>query len=238
VTVETAVHPSVDLVAVRAESPLLREGKLAVAIDFPYPAAGDAGSWAGDWNRPTAHASELIPAPGEDRATILRRADASACAVSLVWSAGCALRKGQAEHRFILSAGGAGPLELVCAFSGTALGKLRSVRETRRAAAERWKEFWMSGGAIGLSGSKDPRWRELERRIVLSRYLMAAPSAGSLPPAETGLMGIDFFSNPAIPTHGLQLMTAGDLKRYWRSDHHAELSNGVLSRPAIVIDKP
>jgi len=44
--------------------------------------------------------------------------------------------------------------------------------------------------------------------------------------------------NPATPTPGLQLMTAEDLKRYWRSDHYGELSNGVLSRPSIVIAKP
>jgi hypothetical protein len=44
--------------------------------------------------------------------------------------------------------------------------------------------------------------------------------------------------NPAVATPGLQLITAEDLKRYWRSDHYGKLSKGVLSRPAIVIDKP
>jgi TPR repeat protein len=44
--------------------------------------------------------------------------------------------------------------------------------------------------------------------------------------------------NPAIASPGLQLMTAEDLKRYWRSDHYGALSNGVLSRPAIAIDTP
>jgi hypothetical protein len=44
--------------------------------------------------------------------------------------------------------------------------------------------------------------------------------------------------NPAVATPGLQLITAENLKRYWRSDHYGELSKGVLSRPAIVIDKP
>jgi hypothetical protein len=38
-----------------------------------------------------------------------------------------------------------------------------------------------------LSGSKDPRWFELERRIVLSQYLTAIQDAGENPPAETGL---------------------------------------------------
>ena len=43
--------------------------------------------------------------------------------------------------------------------------------------------------------------------------------------------------NPAIASPGLQLMTAEDLKKYWRSDHYSALSKGVLSRPAIVIDQ-
>lgn len=42
--------------------------------------------------------------------------------------------------------------------------------------------------------------------------------------------------NPAVATPGLQLITAKDLKIFWRSDHYGELSNGVLSRPAFVID--
>ena len=42
--------------------------------------------------------------------------------------------------------------------------------------------------------------------------------------------------NPAVATPGLQLITAEDLKNFWRSDHYGELSKGVLSRPAFVID--
>ena len=38
-----------------------------------------------------------------------------------------------------------------------------------------------------MSGSKDPRWFELERRIVLSQYLTAIQDAGKNPPQETGL---------------------------------------------------
>jgi hypothetical protein len=58
---------------------------------------------------------------------------------------------------------------------------------TQDAAAARWFTFWTDGGAIDLSESADPRWRELERRIVLSQYLTAIQCAGSLPPQETGL---------------------------------------------------
>ncbi|MCU0786462.1 MAG: glycoside hydrolase family 65, partial [Verrucomicrobia bacterium] len=53
--------------------------------------------------------------------------------------------------------------------------------------AQHWPAFWKSGGAIDLSASKDPRWKELERRIVLSQYLTAVNSTGSAPPQESGL---------------------------------------------------
>jgi TPR repeat protein len=43
--------------------------------------------------------------------------------------------------------------------------------------------------------------------------------------------------NPAVATPGLQLITADDLKNFWRSDHYGELSKGVLSRPAFIMDQ-
>jgi hypothetical protein len=42
---------------------------------------------------------------------------------------------------------------------------------------------------------------------------------------------------PGIATPGLQLLTAKDLKHYWRSDHYGAISKDVLSRPAVVIDR-
>ena len=42
--------------------------------------------------------------------------------------------------------------------------------------------------------------------------------------------------NPAVATPGLQLITADNLKDFWRSDHYGEISKGILSRPAFVID--
>jgi hypothetical protein len=80
-------------------------------------------------------------------------------------------------------------LELVCAFSPKTLTakKLPTFVQTKLAAQKNWNNFWQTGGAIDLSGSKDPRWFELERRIVLSQYLTAIQSTGDNPPQETGL---------------------------------------------------
>ena len=76
----------------------------------------------------------------------------------------------------------------MCYFSpGKIAGERLTFAGTKAASAAHWPQFWQSGGAIDLSGSKDPRWKELERRIVLSQYLLAVQEAGSLPPEESGL---------------------------------------------------
>lgn len=44
--------------------------------------------------------------------------------------------------------------------------------------------------------------------------------------------------NPAVATPGLQLITAADLKNFWRSDYYGSRANAVLSRPAFIIEQP
>lgn len=54
-------------------------------------------------------------------------------------------------------------------------------------SAEHWKKFWNEGAAVDFSRCTDPRAKEMERRVVLSQYLLAVNSAGHVPPQETGL---------------------------------------------------
>ena len=207
VAVETCVHPTLDIIAVRIVSTLVRDGKLVLALDFPYPSVNNRLPWIGDWNSPGAHASDLVPREGDNYAHIRRTADSSTYHATLRWAGGCAFspwpesvgRKKESQaaigkHSFMISGGKDGPLEFACNFSDKPLDTLPTVDQTQQAVAEHWKNFWNTGGAIDLSQSKDPRWKELERRIVLSQYQMAAQSAGSWPSAEIGLMGIDAWS--------------------------------------------
>ncbi len=85
-------------------------------------------------------------------------------------------------------------LAFVCAYSTKPLpASLPTFKSTIIACQKQWPAYWKSGGAIDLSGSKDPRWKELERRIVLSQYLMKVNEAGSLPPQESGLVNNGWF---------------------------------------------
>lgn len=108
------------------------------------------------------------------------------------WDGGKALGAGKAED--VLETGkalGAGKAENVpgtgkAKATGKAIGPAGTEKAFEDSRAY-WREFWEKGGVIDLHKSRDGRALELERRIVLSQYLLALQSAGDMPPQETGL---------------------------------------------------
>ena len=61
------------------------------------------------------------------------------------------------------------------------------VPDVYAASSRWWNEYWEEGAAVDFSACIDPRAAELERRVVLSQYLLAVQCAGDTPPQETGL---------------------------------------------------
>jgi len=183
VEVQTCCHPTLDAVAVRIRSPLIGVARLKIELAFAYP---DLAGGYGDWNRPEAHETTMT-LQGSQRADFALTVDADRYHVSLAWLPEGAVTS--ERHQFLLSPAEGASFEFVCAFAQRVPpSSLPSAAETISASTERWPAFWNSGGAIDLSGSTDPRWKELERRIVLSQYLMKVNEAGSLPPQESGLV--------------------------------------------------
>lgn len=182
VVVETAVHPTLDLLAVSIRSPLLDRGTLAVRVDFPYPSPS---MQAADWNQsPLRHQTISIRMP--DAIDVRRTIHANKYFVSLAWQ-DLVTFAGPEPHSFLLR-GSKGRLEFVVSFSPRArVAALPSVKSTFAASKDHWRLFWTQGAAVELAGSKDPRAVELERRVVLSQYLTAVQCSGSTPPQETGL---------------------------------------------------
>jgi hypothetical protein len=184
VEVETLCHPRQDAIAVRVRSPLVASGRLQLRLRFPY---GSSETSATDWTKPDAHTT-AIRVSRPRNATLERRLDADTYRVRLTWAPAGSLAE-EARHDFVVTPKGRGDtLELVAAFSPDGSSEeLPAFGEARRASIEHWQRFWTSGAALDLSGSRDPRWRELERRIVLSQYLTAIQCSGRHPPQETGL---------------------------------------------------
>jgi hypothetical protein len=184
VVVETLCHPRLDAIAVRVVSPLVGRGQIAIRLRFPY---GSGDTTSADWTRPQAHETRLVRSDARS-AALERRLDDDRYHVSLAWAP--AGRLGEvARHDYLLAQRGSGDtLEVAVGFTPTnAPESLPSFDDARRAVREHWRLFWTMGGAVDLSQSRDPRWRELERRIVLSQYLTAIQCAGRYPPQETGL---------------------------------------------------
>ena len=93
-----------------------------------------------------------------------------------------------------LHGGKSNQLSFVCAFAPEPITTPIPLAPTVVSASKSaWPTYWKSGAAVDLSKSKDPRWKELERRIVLSQYLMKVNEAGSLPPQESGLINNGWF---------------------------------------------
>lgn len=186
VVVTTVGHPEKDAVAVRIESEKVADGTVGISLRFPFPSNTEFGS-AADWDSPGRHLTEL--SPGTHMASFHRQLDDTNYDVHVQWDAGAVLRRTQEHCYELIPATDAREISFVVCFDKI-LGNaaVPTFAQTRSASARHWREFWEGGGAIDLSGSSDPRWRELERRVVLSQYVMAVNEAGSLPPQESGLV--------------------------------------------------
>lgn len=176
----TACDSETDTVAFQAESEGLSEG-LAVEIRFPY---GSHGISASDWDSEESHKTQVVETCGGH--TILKRTlDRDVYFVSIMLQ-NCMLEV-TGNHRLTITSRGDGQMAFAVHFTQKKPDKEKCVEKVFEDSRTFWKNFWEKGGIIDLHKSKDPRAMELERRIVLSQYLLAIQSAGNMPPQETGL---------------------------------------------------
>ncbi len=191
VEVITACHSAMDGIGVIVKSDLLKTGQIKIFLDFPYADHGNQAIYVGDFSKEEAHNS-VIERYEKNSAVIFRSMDSSHYYVTLKWRAEANLLSGDtiaSRHRFYLDPSPGDKFEFTCSFSQDNSGiKNISAEDIFADSRAAWKNFWNSGAAIDLSQSPDQRWKELERRIVLSQYLMKVNEAGSLPPQESGLV--------------------------------------------------
>jgi hypothetical protein len=201
VKTETFVRSGEDTVYLRVDSPLLKTGNFGLVLRFPY---GSHRKAAADFTASGSHRTEI--AGGNTGGVVIRREmDGVVYRVSASFT-GLSFGGMAGEHAVPLK-GRAGTAEIAVRFEplripamgifpadkdagdtgAAAVRELQPFAPARRECAAFWENYWKTGGAIDFSGSDDARAFELERRIVLSRYLTAIQSRGNLPPAETGL---------------------------------------------------
>lgn len=180
VEVETACDTLHDMVTARIRT----AARIPVLVRFPYPTGGHADD-ACDWNSDEKHSTEII-ASGEGWATVRRTLDGTVYYAKLSWQNASAPEM-SGKNRLTIRPE-ADEWTLAVAFSPEMPeGAPTDVAASQAASAAWWQRFWQTGGAADFSRCTDPRAKELERRVVLSQYLLAVQCAGSTPPQETGL---------------------------------------------------
>ncbi|KAJ3556912.1 hypothetical protein NPX13_g10033 [Xylaria arbuscula] len=184
VHVETWADATSDSIAISVESELLANRSLGIFFDFPLPSNGVKfeSPFVGTFNV-SGHSTSLRRE--QQYATIRHDLNETSYDVSFTWDSSADI-SGPAEgtHRYLLRPSGkAKQFALAVSFSPAAMRpKVPSVGRIRMASTNWWRDFWNSGAFVDLSGTTSADATELQRRIILSQYLTAVNSAGTLPP--------------------------------------------------------
>ena len=188
--IRTVCHPRRDMVAWHISAD---KGSARVCLRFAYP-TGKHTDDACDWSAGRNHRTELVGST--DRSALLRRTvDSTTYYVEVRWEEPARLYE-KASNYWVLAADG-GSITYTCEYLSAAgdlgSGNFSAVADDEgfsvvaALSARYWETFWSEGAAVDFSHCTDPRASELERRVVLSQYLLAIQCCGDTPPQETGL---------------------------------------------------
>jgi len=209
VRVKTACDPERNALAFSIRSRLLGRGTIAPKISFPY---GSHLIHAADWTAEKKHKTVVLQRDGVSNLELLRMLDGTRYFVTLCISSPDASIIRTGRHEFVIRSVG-DTLEISVEFSPVPIrdhpltDRPSACAHIFKRSTEHWNEFWSTGGAVDLSESSDLRAEELERRIVLSRYLTAIQCSGSSPPQETGLTCNSWYGKFHLEMH------------YWHAAH-------------------
>jgi hypothetical protein len=188
VRVQTCVHPRLDMVIATLASPLLAQSRLGVDVKFPG-VSRKIDPNPQDWRHPNRYRT-IIGGRSARRLSLEEIIDSTRYYVTIGASRAVSfIRTGPHAFRVLpVRRRVSRRLTVMVLFSRHPYaGDLPSPAAARAAVYAHWHRYWNTGGVVDLAGSTDPRAFELERRIVLSQYLMALNAAGEYPPQETGL---------------------------------------------------
>lgn len=179
--VSTVCHPQRDIVSTH----IVASAKAAVNLRFAYPTGGHCDD-ACNWNANDRHTTQLVDG-GKQWAVLKRTIDNTIYYIKVSWT-GKATLKEKSPNYWVLASKGK-ELDCSCEFTQeqTVSGDAADFSTVAKSSAGYWADFWTSGAAVDFSECTDSRAAELERRVVLSQYLLAIQCAGSAPPQETGL---------------------------------------------------
>jgi len=180
VRVTTVCHMNSDVLAIQVTTQL---ENLELRLKFPYPGSSISGS---DWLQPQNHKSTITHST-TNRFCIFRQMDDFEYNI-LLNKVNYDVKWDLEKHEVGLVATDS-CCEITVGFykKPILLEDCFSFEDILSNNIVNWKDYWMSVGLVDFSGSTTVLAYELERRVILSLYLLRIQSAGYIPPQETGL---------------------------------------------------
>ncbi|KAJ3970382.1 Six-hairpin glycosidase-like protein [Lentinula raphanica] len=137
-------------------------------------------------------------------------------------------RDSPVAHRYtILPQNVADTFSLVVSYNDILPHQIPDDVTAMQSSVDAWEAYWTTSGFIDLlTGSTDPRADELQRRIILSRYLMRVNEAEDNPPQESGLVNDGWYGKFHMEQY------------FWHCAHWALWNNwDLLHRSSGVYDR-
>lgn len=207
VVVETLGEPTEDGVYAHIKSNLIKQGKLKVKLRFPYPTGAwkDVGDFYGNDDQ---HQSTIVNQT-KSFASINHQLQGTSYFADLNWDGNASIAEKQ-KHYFLISPNKKNDeFRINVRFSPEQTETKVDLEGMKNASETAWKAYWESGAAVDFSDCSNEKAFELERRVVLSQYLMRVQEAGHFPPQETGLTYNSWYGKQHLEMH------------WWHAVHYA-----------------
>jgi hypothetical protein len=190
VRVQTIASPETDTVAVTITSGLLKIGGLGVLLDFPYASSKNKfdAPFVGVWNATDNHTTSLRST--RNGASIRHVLDATTYFADIVWEQEASIKRwSNNTHKYVLETKmNSDTLHFTVTYAPQATRDVESFEAIKEKATDWWSQYWCSGAFISLPIETNTSAKELQRRIILSQYLLVVNGAGKDPAQESGLV--------------------------------------------------
>jgi len=192
VSVQTACDPDSDTVAIVVSSPLIKKKRLGLFVDYPWNEGSSKFSapFVGFWDKPESHTTQLSSLSGPySRFRITQKANDDVFFTHFGGDITIRRHVPEAHRYFIFPTKATSTLALTVHFGKEKnLDTLQMPSKIISNSAESWDKYWTETGFVDLTQGPEVESTELQRRIVLSRYLLRVNEAGDLPPQEVSYL--------------------------------------------------
>jgi hypothetical protein len=193
VQVQSAVHAERDATGFQISSPLIEQARLSLQLQFPRGYDFSVKNTPDiDWQNDAGH-STVIAKQTKNSLILKRTVDDLRYTTAIYWQGKASIKQHSAHQFEIMPDASNKTFEFSVEYSHNAKPKNIGFEHVISSASRYWQEYWNKGAFVDLTASTDRNAHELQRRILLSQYLLAAQARATIPTQETGLTASSWY---------------------------------------------